>query len=122
MVFDVAVLDRGGVVPALHADEARFLDGLFIVSVAEAGVGQNIAGEALVELGGAFLHGKTVIGQLNRIDSTEATPEKIFLPSLLYVERVDGILHIDLIAAEHLPVVLERPVRFIGNSTTDAAS
>ena len=28
VVFNVAVLDGGGVVPALHLDEARLLDGL----------------------------------------------------------------------------------------------
>ena len=39
---------------------------------------------------GAFLQRQAVIGQFNRIDSTEAAPEKIFLSSLLYVERVDG--------------------------------
>ena len=70
---------------------------------------------------GTFLQRQAVIGQFNRIDSTEAAPEKIFLSSLLYVERVDGILHIDFIAAEHLPVVLERSLRFIGSGTTDAA-
>ena len=57
MVFNVAVLDGGGVVPLVHADEARFLDGLLIIALADLGVLQDIVGVFLVELGRAVLHG-----------------------------------------------------------------
>ena len=57
MVFNVAVLDSGGVVPALHPDQARLLDGGLIVASADICVLQNIAGAVLVDLWGIRLHG-----------------------------------------------------------------
>ena len=56
-VLDVAVLDSGGVVPALHPDEARLLDGLLIVALPDGGVLEDIIGIFLVELGRPVLHG-----------------------------------------------------------------
>ncbi|CAN4038416.1 Ribose ABC transporter permease protein, partial [Dysosmobacter welbionis] len=57
VVFNVAVLDSGGVVPALHPDQARLLDGGLIVASADICVLQNIAGAVLVDLWGIRLHG-----------------------------------------------------------------
>ena len=57
VVLNVAVLDRGGIVPALHADQARFLPGLFIIALADIRVLEHVAGELLVDLGGVRLHG-----------------------------------------------------------------
>ena len=57
VVLEVAVLDGGGVIPALHLDEARLLNGLRVVPVADLGVGQDVIGVLLVELRGAGLHG-----------------------------------------------------------------
>ena len=57
VVLDVAVLDRGGVVPPLDLDESRLLDGLLIVAPADVRVLQDVAGAVLVDLGGVRLHG-----------------------------------------------------------------
>ena len=57
VVLDVAVLDGGGVVPALHLDEARLFAGGFVVAAADLGVGQDVARVLLVELGRVGLHG-----------------------------------------------------------------
>ena len=57
VVLDVAVLDHGGVVPALHLDQARLLNGRSVVSLADVGVLEDVVGIALVQLGRARLHG-----------------------------------------------------------------
>ena len=57
VVFNMTVLDRGGIVPALHLDEARFLPGFLVVALADVGVFQDVAGELVVNLGGVRLHG-----------------------------------------------------------------
>ena len=57
VVLDVTVLHRGGVVPALHLDEARLPDGSLIVALSDVGVLEHVAGEALVELWSAGFHG-----------------------------------------------------------------
>ena len=57
VVLNVAVLDGGGVVPALHADQARLLPGGLIVALADVGVGQDVVREFLMDLGRAVLHG-----------------------------------------------------------------
>ena len=67
-----------------------------------------------------FLYRKSVIRQFNTINSTETTPEEIFLSSILHIERIYGILHIDFIATEHFPMILKRAFRLIGSSTSDA--
>ena len=56
-VFDVAVLDRGGGVPLVDADEARLLAGFLIVAFANGGVLQDVVGEFLVDAGLPLLHG-----------------------------------------------------------------
>ena len=57
VVFDVAVLHRGRLVPALHLDEARLLNGGLIVARLHIGVLEDVVGVCLVELGRAGLHG-----------------------------------------------------------------
>ena len=57
VVLDVAVLDRGGVVPALDPDQPRLLDGALIVAPPDVRVLQHVAGTVLVDLGGIRLHG-----------------------------------------------------------------
>ena len=57
VILNVAVLHRGGVVPALYLDEARLPDGGLIVALLHVGVLENVIGEGLVELGRAGLHG-----------------------------------------------------------------
>ena len=57
VVLDVAVLDRGSLVPALDFDEPRLGNGLGVVALAHVRVLQDVAGAALVELGGVRLHG-----------------------------------------------------------------
>ena len=56
MVFDVAVLHGGGVVPALYLDESRLLNGGLVVALADVGMLEDVAGERLVELGRGGLH------------------------------------------------------------------
>ena len=85
-------------------------------------IGTFVSGSCHLLRCGAVLQRESVIRQFNRIDSSKTAPEKIFLPSILYIERVDGVLYIDFIAAEHLSVVRKRSLRLIGSSTTDAAS
>ena len=57
VVLDVGVLHGGGVVPALHLDEPRLLDGGLIVALADVGVLEDVVGVSLVQLGRARLHG-----------------------------------------------------------------
>ena len=57
VVFDVAVLHGGRIVPALDPDEPGLLDGAFKVAGAYAGMAQDIARESLVQLRRAGLHG-----------------------------------------------------------------
>ena len=57
VVFDVAVLHGGGVVPALHLDESRLLNGGLVIALADVGVLQDIVGAVLVYLGGVGRHG-----------------------------------------------------------------
>ena len=57
VVLNVAVLDGGGVVPALHLDEAGLLTGGLVIPPANVGVGQDVVRTPLVELGRAVLHG-----------------------------------------------------------------
>ena len=53
----MAVLHGGGVVPALHLDQAGLLPGGLVVSPAHIGVGQNVVPAALLNLRRAVLHG-----------------------------------------------------------------
>ena len=57
VVFDMTVLDGGGVVPALDFNKSRLLPGLLIVAIADAGVLDDIVRELLMNLGSAVLHG-----------------------------------------------------------------
>ena len=57
VVFDVAVLNGGGVVPALDLDQTGLLDSLFQVTLADLGVCQQVAGAGLVDLGSIGLQG-----------------------------------------------------------------
>ena len=57
VVFDVAVLDGGSVVPALHLDEAGLPPGGFIISPANVRVGQDVVLGPLLNLRRAVLHG-----------------------------------------------------------------
>ena len=57
VVFNVAVLDGGRLVPLVHADQPRLLDGFFIVALADLRVLEDVVGEALVDLRRAVLHG-----------------------------------------------------------------
>ena len=57
VVFNVAVLNGGGVVPALHPDEAGLLPGGFIIPPADVGVGQDVVLGPLLNLRRAVLHG-----------------------------------------------------------------
>ena len=57
VVFDVAVLHGGRVVPALDLDKARLLNGGLIVALPHVGVLEDVVGVILVELGRAVLHG-----------------------------------------------------------------
>jgi len=52
----MAVLHGGGVVPALHLDKARLLDGSLIVALLHVGVLEDVVGELLMELGRTLLH------------------------------------------------------------------
>ena len=71
VVFDVAVLNGGGVVPALDLDQTGLLDGLSVVALADIGVSQQVAGAGLVDLGSIGLQGLLGIqneGQLLVLD------------------------------------------------------
>ena len=57
VVLDVAVLHGGRIVPALDHDEPLLADGLFIVSVFDRGMAQDVVGVRLVQLRRAGLHG-----------------------------------------------------------------
>ena len=57
VVLDVAVLHSRRVVPALHLDEPRLLNGGLIVALADIGVLEDVVGISLMELGRAGLHG-----------------------------------------------------------------
>ena len=57
VILDMAVLHGGGVVPALHLDKTRLLNGGLIVALLHAGVLEDVVGEFLVELGRTLLHG-----------------------------------------------------------------
>ena len=57
VILNVAVLHRGGVVPALYLDEARLPDGGLIVALLHVGVLEDVVGKGLVELGRTGLHG-----------------------------------------------------------------
>ena len=57
VVFNVAVLDGGRLVPLVHANQPRLLDGFFIVALADLRVLEDVVGEALVDLRRAVLHG-----------------------------------------------------------------
>ena len=71
---------------------------------------------------GAFLNRKPVIRQFYAVNSPKTTPKKIFLSSILYIERINRILYIDFIATEYFPMILKRAFRFIGSSTSDTTS
>ena len=57
VIFNMAVLHGGGVVPLVHADEPRLLDGFGIVADADVAVMQNIMRKFLMKLRLAVLHG-----------------------------------------------------------------
>ena len=57
VILNVAVLHRGGVVPALYLNEARLLNGGLIVALLHVGVLEDVVGKGLVELGRTGLHG-----------------------------------------------------------------
>ena len=57
VVFNVAVLHGGGVVPALDLDEAGLFDRLLIIALADIGVLQDIPREIFVDAGRVGLHG-----------------------------------------------------------------
>ena len=57
MVFNVAVLHGGGVVPALDLDEAGLFDRLLIIALADIGMLQDIPREIFVDAGRVGLHG-----------------------------------------------------------------
>ena len=56
MVFDVAVLHGGGVVPALHPDQPRLLNSGLIVAFFHVRVLEDVVREVLVQLRRARLH------------------------------------------------------------------
>lgn len=58
---------------------------------------------------GAFLNRKPVIRQFYAVNSPKTTPKKIFLSSILYIERINRILYIDFIATEYFPMILKGP-------------
>lgn len=68
---------------------------------------------------GTFPNRKSVIRQFNAVNSPETTPKEIFLSSILYIERINGILYIDFIAAEHLSMICKRTFGLIGSGTSD---
>ena len=57
VVFNVAVLHRGGVVPPFHLDETRLLNGGGIVALADVRVLEDISGIILMDLRRVRLHG-----------------------------------------------------------------
>ena len=57
MVFNVAVLDGGGVVPALHLYKAGLPAGGFVVAVPKLGMRQDVVGVFFMKLGRVRLHG-----------------------------------------------------------------
>ena len=57
VIFNVAVLHGGGIVPALDLDESGLLDGFLIAALADVGVLQDIPREILVNERRAFFHG-----------------------------------------------------------------
>ena len=57
VVFDVAMLHRGRLIPALHLNEARLLNGGLIVARLHIGVLEDVVGVGLVEPGSVRLHG-----------------------------------------------------------------
>ena len=56
VIFNVAVLDRGGVVPALHLHKVRLLNGCLVISPANIRVLKDVAWKFLVDLGCLALH------------------------------------------------------------------
>ena len=57
IVFQVAVLDGGGVIPALHAQQTRLLDGGGVISSANLGMPHHVARIPLMQLGGVRREG-----------------------------------------------------------------
>ena len=57
VVFNVAVLHGGGVVPAFHPDEAGLLDRRLIVALHDARVGKNVVRIVFMQLRRTRLHG-----------------------------------------------------------------
>ena len=57
VVFNVAVLHGGSIVPALDLDESGLLNGLLIISLADIRVLQDIPREIFVDAGRVGLHG-----------------------------------------------------------------
>ena len=57
VVFNVAVLNHGSVIPAFHLDEVGVLNGLIIVALAHGGVFENVVGVCVVDERSAILHG-----------------------------------------------------------------
>ena len=57
VVFNVAVLNHGSVIPALYLDEAGFLNGFIVVALAHGGVLEYVVGVCVVDEGSALLHG-----------------------------------------------------------------
>ena len=57
VVLNVAMLNGGGVVPALDLDQTGLLDSLFVVTLTDLGVCQQVAGAVLVDLGSIGLQG-----------------------------------------------------------------
>ena len=57
VVLNVAVLDRGGLIPALHFNQTRLLNGGGIVALADVRVFEDISGIIFVDLRRVRLHG-----------------------------------------------------------------
>ena len=57
VVLNVAVLDRGGLIPALHFNQTRLLNGGGIVALADVRVLEDISGIILMDLRRIRLHG-----------------------------------------------------------------
>ena len=109
VIFDVAVLDGGRVVPAFDLDEPRLLDGRLVVANPHAAVTEDIPRESLVQLRRARLHCLLDVkneGQRLVLD--------LYLPQgLLRRKLVLRDDHGDLVAPEADVVREQQPVRHV---------
>ncbi|MPM83687.1 hypothetical protein SDC9_130756 [bioreactor metagenome] len=72
------------------------------------------AGNSL--LFGSRSYAESVVRKFDGVNAPEAAPEQVFLRVFFDIKGIDGILHIDLVAAKQLAVIGKRAFGFIGGS------